>query len=207
MSERQPIHQVQCDDCKRWPINGWRYRCGQCPASLCGACIVHTQHNPAHCFVLLKRQMDASHEATPQLLAALYEPVKRTPTFPAPTTATTSTNDKKPRNAPFAFASPPPTLDNAKGPLFDKASELARPPNTHPLFESLFAEQEAPTYSWNESGRAVRPASGNDGEQMTMDGDKRPAFQFPARSDSTAPVMFGRDSPSPTGRVRSLICE
>jgi hypothetical protein len=148
MTEQQPIHQVQCVDCKRWPINGWAYRCGQCSSSLCAACILFTLHNPDHAFVLLKRPMDTRWQRD-QLLAvtpyAWVEPPpvqKQTTTSPTTGKPAVQPTNFKPSTFNFgspvplsgAFGSDAPSLEHKKGPLFDRASELARPPDQTPHF-------------------------------------------------------------------------
>ncbi len=182
MTEQQPIHQVQCADCKRWPINGWAYRCGQCSSSLCAACILYTQHNPDHAFVLLKRPMDARHGQREQLLAvtpyAWVEPPqpvqKQTTTSPTtgkPVVAVQPTNFKpstfnfgSPVPLSGAFGSDAPSLEHKKGPLFDRASELARPPDQTPHFGML--------------------QGGGGGDQMTIEQDQK------QRADSQK-ALFG----------------
>lgn len=176
-NQQQPIHQVQCDDCKRWPVNGWAYRCGHCPVSLCQACILFTQHDPEHVFLLLKKPMDPRYKqervlgltpytwSTPLPLGAvsLGKPVYLS--FPGSemTTCTFGSGGSSSNNNA-------PTLEHAKGPLFDRASELAHPVDTQPTF-----------------GMHMRVPTP---DQMTMDMD-----QQRARGDSTKPSFsFGIDS-------------
>lgn len=170
--QQQPIHQVQCEDCKRWPINGWAYRCGQCRTTLCQACIMFTSHPTDHVFLLLKRPMDPRYASREQLLAVTpYSWVEPTPPSKPKSVIGVALSSKQATfnfgpstgvTAPFSSSisiggGDAPSLEHKKGPLFERASELARPPETQPSF-SLGQQQQ--------------------GDQMTIEQSARSSFSF-----------------------------
>lgn len=154
--EEEPIHQIHhvpCSECRRFPINGWAYRCGHCRTTLCQACIMFTRHNADHVFLLLKRPMDARYAMRDQLLPITPYTWSAEPqnppvlglamssgvptfSFPANTWAYSNTSNDA------------PLLEHKKGPLFDRASELARFPSTQPPFSM---DQPRPSLSRNDN--------------------------------------------------------
>ncbi|KAF0561621.1 Transcription related zf-ZZ type zinc finger protein [Gigaspora margarita] len=63
--------EVSCDNCHKFPISGFKYKCGHCENfNLCDDCEPTYEHNPNHAFIKYSKSIKYFKE--PHLLPIFY---------------------------------------------------------------------------------------------------------------------------------------